>query len=73
MSHLGAGDQGMMFGYACNETKELMPMSLVLATNLLIELTKARKSKTIKWLGPDSKSQVTMIYEEDDEHILRPV
>lgn len=61
----GAGDQGIMFGYACNETKELMPTPIMFAHRLGRELTAHRKSGKAKWLRPDAKSQVSVRYEND--------
>jgi len=60
----GAGDQGLMFGYACNETPELMPAPIMFAHRLGRELTRLRKSGKANWLRPDAKSQVSVVYED---------
>jgi S-adenosylmethionine synthetase len=69
LEDMGAGDQGHMFGYATNETEQLMPLTHSLATKLCERLSQARRSGEVPWLLPDAKTQVTVEYEKDGGHL----
>jgi S-adenosylmethionine synthetase len=72
-AHMGAGDQGIVYGFACSETAELLPLPVVLAHRLTLLLTNARKTGTIQGLGPDGKAQVSVEYQNGKPHRIAAV
>merc|ERR1719399_1614719 len=70
---VGAGDQGIMFGYASDETEDCMPLTILIATRLGKQLTDVRKDGTLWWLRPDGKTQVTIEYKKNDDGSVEPL
>jgi S-adenosylmethionine synthetase len=70
LEDLGAGDQGIMFGYATDETPELLPLTVVLAHRLNADMSAARRDGSLPWLRPDTKTQVTVEYEHDNGAVV---
>jgi len=70
LEDLGAGDQGIMFGYATDETPELLPLTVVLAHRLNADMSAARRDGSLPWLRPDTKTQVTVEYEHDGGAVI---